>query len=81
MTPSKMFLVREQAVPGFDAFLGTLQTYATEITRAFVEELNTPIRVLTRRCFGLFILTLCFQRLWLDLERFRSFPHSWGLPH
>jgi len=80
-----MFLVREQAIPGFDAFLGTLQAYWTEITNffkhrltsAFVEGLNTRIRVLTRRCFGLFNLTHFFQRLWLDLEGFRAlvYPH------
>jgi transposase len=80
-----MFLVRQQHIPGFDAFLKTLETYWTEITNffkrrltsAFVEGLNTKIRVLTRRCFGLFNLTHFFQRLWLDIEGYRTFayPH------
>jgi transposase len=80
-----MFLVREQHIPGFEAFLKTLETYWTEITNffigrltsAFVEGLNTKIRVLARRSFGLFNLTHFFQRLWLDVEGFRAFayPH------
>jgi len=79
-----MFLVREQHIPGFDAFLTTLETYWTGITNffkrrltsAFVEGLNTKIRVLTRRSFGLFNLTHLFQRLWLDVEGFRALGYA-----
>src|SRR5437762_2285811 len=38
----------------------------SRLTRGFVEGLNTKIRVLTRRCFGLFNLQHFFQRLWLE---------------
>lgn len=71
-----MFLVREQHIPGFDTFLKTLQAhwegilnfFKHRLTSGFVEGLNTKIRVLTRRCFGLFNLQHFFQRLWLDVE-------------
>ena len=74
-----MFLVREQHIPGFDAFLKTLQAhwqgilnfFKHRLTSGFVEGLNTKIRVLTRRCFGLFNLQHFFQRLWLDVEGYR----------
>ena len=74
-----MFLVREQHLPGFDAFLKTLQAhwegilnfFKHRLTSGFVEGLNTKIRVLTRRCFGLFNLQHFFQRLWLDVEGYR----------
>jgi transposase len=76
-----LFLVREQHIPGFDAFLNTLTTFWHEITNffhrrltsAFVEGLNTKIRVLLRRAYGLFNLTHLFQRLSLDLEGYRRF--------
>jgi transposase len=75
-----MFLVREQHIPGFDAFLKTLQAhwdgilnfFKHRLTSGFVEGLNTKIRVLTRRCFGLFNLQHFFQRLWLDVEGYRA---------
>jgi len=75
-----MFLVREQRIPGFDAFIDTLQNhwdgilnfFARRLTSGFVEGLNTKIRVLTRRSFGLFNLHHFFQRLWLDLEGYRT---------
>jgi transposase len=75
-----MFLVREQAIPGFDAFLKTLLSFWDEITNffvlrltsGFVEGLNNKIRVLLRRAYGLFNLTHLFQRLSLDLEGYPS---------
>ena len=71
-----MFLVREQHIPGFDTFLHTLQAhwvgilnfFKHRLSSGFVEGLNTKIRVLIRRCFGLFNLQHFFQRLWLDVE-------------
>jgi transposase len=79
-----LFLVREQRIPGFEPFLKTLQHYWVAITNffkrsltsGFVEGLNNRIRVLTRRCFGLFNLTHFFQRLWLDLEGYRAFGYT-----
>lgn len=85
-----MFLVQEQHIPGFAAFLKTLQAhwqgilnfFKHRLTSGFVEGLNTKIRVLTRRCFGLFNLQHFFQRLWLDVEGYRvlASPQGWALP-
>jgi len=47
--------------------------FKRRLSSGFVEELNTKIRVLTRRCFGLSNLEHFFQRLWLDLEAYRAF--------
>jgi len=74
-----LFLVDEQQIPGFDPFVQTLQAhwvgilnfFKHRLTSGFVEGLNTKIRVLTRRCFGLFNLQHFFQRLWLDVEGYR----------
>ncbi len=65
----------------FDPFLTTLDTYLDEITNyflhrhssGFVEGLNNKIKVLKRRCYGLFNLGHLFQRLFLDLEGYALF--------
>lgn len=65
----------------FDPFLTTLDTYLDEITNyflhrdtsGFVEGFNNKIKVLKRRCYGLFNLDHLFQRLFLDLEGYRLF--------
>ncbi len=65
----------------FDPFLTTLDNYLDEITNyflhrstsGFVEGLNNKIKVLKRRCYGLFNLDHFFQRLFLDLEGYRLF--------
>lgn len=76
-----MFLVREQHLACFAAFLDTLLRFWDEITNffvhrltsGFVEGLNNKIKVLKRRAFGIFNLTHLFQRLFLDLEGYRMF--------
>ncbi len=65
----------------FDPFLTTLDNHLDEITNyfrhrhssGFVEGLNNKIKVLKRRCYGLFNLDHFFQRLFLDLEGYRLF--------
>jgi transposase len=65
----------------FDPFLTTLDTYLDEITNyflhrassGFVEGLNNKVKVLKRRCYGLFNLDHFSQRLFLDLEGYRLF--------
>jgi transposase len=65
----------------FDPFLTTLNTYLDEITNyflhrhssGFVEGLNNKIKVLKRRCYGIFNLDHLFQRLFLDLEGYALF--------
>jgi transposase len=73
--------VRHSGLTCFDAFLNTLDHWWTEITNyfahrdssGFVEGLNNKIKVLKRRCYGLFNLGHVFQRIFLDLEGYRLF--------
>jgi len=73
--------VRHSGLTCFDTFLNTLDHGWTEITNyfmhrdssGFVEGLNNQIKVLKRRCYGLFNLGHLFQRIFLDLEGYRLF--------
>lgn len=73
--------VRHSGLTCFDTFLNTLDYWWTEITNyfvhrnssGFVEGLNNKIKVLKRRCYGLFNLGHLFQRIFLDLEGYRLF--------
>jgi len=70
----------------FDPFLRLLDTWLDLIanyfcqrqTSAFVEGLNNKIKVMGRRCFGLFNLQHLFQRITLDLEGYRRFSRWHG---
>ncbi len=72
----------------FDHFLSLLDTWLDLIanyfserhTSAFVEGLNNKIKVLTRRCFGLFNVHHLFQRITLDLDGYRRFSR-WHAAH
>lgn len=63
----------------FDNFLNTLGHWWQEILNyfinrdnsGFVEGLNNKLKVLKRRCYGLFNLKHLFQRIFLDLEGYR----------
>lgn len=73
--------VADSGLKCFDSFLTTLDNWMDEITNyflnrdssGFVEGLNTKIKVLKRRCYGIFNLGHLFQRLFLDLEGYRLF--------
>jgi transposase len=73
--------VRHSGLSCFDDFLATLERWWTEITNyfvsrassGFVEGLNNKIKVLKRRCYGLYNLGHLFQRIFLDLEGYRLF--------
>jgi transposase len=43
-------------------------------TSGFVEGFNNRIKVLKRRCFGIFDVNRLFQRLTLDLHGYTRFP-------
>lgn len=68
----------------YDSFLQTLEKWKEEITNyflarhnsGFVEGLNNKIKVLKRRCYGIFNLSHLFQRLSLDLEGDQRFAHN-----
>ena len=65
----------------FDNFLNTLGRWWDEIlnyfvdreSSGFVEGFNNKLKVLKRRCYGLFNLKHLFQRIYLDLEGYRLF--------
>lgn len=77
--------VRHSGLTCFDQFLQTLDHYWIEIinyferrnSSGFVEGLNNKIKVLKRRCYGLFNLKHLFQRIFLDLEGYRLFAGSY----
>jgi transposase len=65
----------------YDKFIDTLGRWWQEIINyfanrdnsGFVEGLNNKLKVLKRRCYGLFNLKHLFQRIFLDLEGYRLF--------
>jgi transposase len=68
----------------FDSFVGTLQKWMNEISNyfiqrassGFVEGLNNKIKVIKRRCYGIYDLGRLFQHIWLDIEGRRLFGHG-----
>jgi transposase len=73
--------VRASGLRCYDSFLQTLDKWREEITNyflarnnsGFVEGLNNKLKVLKRRCYGIFNLPHLFQRIFLDLEGYRLF--------
>lgn len=78
--------VRASGLSCYDGFLHTLEKWREEIANyflarqnsGFVEGLNNKIKVLKRRCYGIFNLSHLFQRLFLDLEGYQRFAHTPG---
>jgi transposase len=76
--------VRESGIREFESVLGTVETWLDEITNyflerqtsGFVEGFNNRVKVLKRRCYGIFDVSRIFQRLTLDLNGYEQF----GLP-
>ena len=60
----------------FDAFVVTLSRWQDKITNyfirrqssGFVEGLNNKIKVIKRRCYGIYDLGRLFQHIWLDVQ-------------
>jgi transposase len=73
--------VKKSGLSCFDDFLNTLERWWEDITNyfidransGFVEGLNNKVKVLKRRCYGLYNLNHFFQRIFLDLEGYRLF--------
>ena len=73
--------VQKSGLSCFDDFLRLVQTWWDEITNyfilretsGFVEGFNNKVKVLKRRCFGIFNLRHLFQRIYLDLHGYRLF--------
>jgi transposase len=76
--------VRASGLSCYERFLQTLDQWMEEITNyflerhnsGFVEGLNNKLKVLKRRCYGIFNLPHLFQRIFLDLEGYRLFART-----
>ena len=79
--------IQKSGLKCFDEFIKTLKHWWEEITNyfvnrassGFVEGLNNKLKVLKRRCYGIFNLDHLFQRIYLDLEGYRLF--AWQPPY
>jgi transposase len=73
--------VRKSGLDEFKSFLGTVDTWLDTITNyflegwssGFVEGFNNRVKVLKRRCYGIFDVGRMFQRLSLDLDGYEKF--------
>jgi transposase len=73
--------VQTSGLHSFDNFLKLLATWWEQITNyfiqrqnsGFVEGFNNKVKVLKRRCYGIFNLKHLFQRIYLDLHGYRLF--------
>jgi transposase len=76
--------VRATGLTEFESVLGTIDRWLEEITNyfqgrltsGFVEGFNNRVKVLKRRCYGLFNVGRLFQRLTLDLHGYQLFGHT-----
>ena len=76
--------IQELDLNCFDSFVGTLRKWMNEITNyfiqrqssGFVEGLNNKIKVIKRRCYGIYNLGRLFQHIWLDVEGRRIFGYA-----
>ncbi len=74
-------IVQNSGLHCFDDFLKLLTTWWEEITNyfiqrensGFVEGFNNKVKILKRRCYGIFNLQHLFQRIYLDLHGYRLF--------
>ncbi len=72
---------RQSHLSQFESFLGTIETWLEPIsnyflerlTSGFVEGFNNRVKVLKRRCYGIFDVEHLFQRLTLDLHGYERF--------
>ena len=76
--------VRKSNISQFYGFLGTVETWIEQIanyfwerlTSSFVEGFNNRVKVLKRRCYGIFDLDHLFQRLTLDVHGYQRFSFT-----
>ena len=76
--------IQELGLNCFDSFVGTLRKWMDEITHyfiqrqssGFVEGLNNKIKVIKRRCYGIYDLGRLFQHIWIDVEGRRLFGYA-----
>lgn len=76
--------IKNKEVACFKKFLNTLNNNMEEITNyfinrnnsGFVEGLNTKIKVIKRRCYGITNIQHLFQRIFLDFEGYKVFKYQ-----
>jgi transposase len=76
--------VRASGLAEFARVLGTIERWINEITNdfqgrqtsGFVEGFNNRVKVLKRRCYGIFDVGRLFQRLTLDRHGYQLFGHT-----
>jgi len=76
--------VRGSGLTAFDSFMTTLESRLDEIsnyflerlTSGFVEGFNNRVKVMKRRCYGIFNIKHIFQRLNLDLNGYEKFGRT-----
>lgn len=76
--------VRKSGIEAFEGFLGTVETWLDKITNyflegltsGFVEGFNNRVKVLKRRCYGIFDVDQIFQRLILDIKGYERFAFA-----
>ncbi len=79
--------VESSDVTCFNGFIKTLNKYEEEIsnyfinrnTSGFVEGFNNKLKVMKRRCYGIFNVKHFFQRLFLDLSGYEIFLVNQGV--
>ena len=75
--------VNKSELSCFDKFISTLNKYWNDILNyfhrkqrknsGFIEGLNNKIKVIKRRCYGIFKIENLFQRIFLDLEGYAMY--------
>jgi transposase len=75
--------VEKSELSCFDKFISTLNKYWNDILNyfyrkqrknsGFIEGLNNKIKVIKRRCYGIFKIENLFQRIFLDLEGYTMY--------
>ena len=76
--------VKSSEVRCFDSFLKTLNKYKDEVAHyfinrnssGFVEGFNNKVKVMKRRCYGIFNIKHFFQRLFLDLSGYKIYLNN-----
>jgi transposase len=76
--------VHASGLAEFEGFLRTIDRWMDQITNyfqdrqtsGFVEGCNNRVKVLKRRCYGIFDVGRLFQRLTLDLHGYQLFGHT-----
>jgi len=73
--------VKNSGITCFDKFIKTLNKhwpiilnyFNDRVTSGFVEGLNNKIKVIKRRCYGIFNIEKLYQRIFLDLEGYNLY--------